>query len=128
MVVSKQCMGGLGVVVALVGIGESAWADSPNCTANPPVPPVVINGKDYNQFFTQSGNLVPASGNWAGGLGSVSASEASTSQVLELISQRRLQASQACTVGFVRINGVCQPRREATPTKSGTKKVAEAGA
>lgn len=36
-------------------------------------------------------------------------SEASTTQVLELISQRRLQETQECPGGFVRIDGMCRP-------------------
>jgi hypothetical protein len=108
-------------VVSLTALGrpEATWAQkTPVCTFPPTNPAVVLNGKDYSSFFTQSANAFSAPTVNAFGV-SASASEASTSQFLELISQRRLQESQACPTGFVRVSGVCQPQ---TNSKKAAKK------
>jgi hypothetical protein len=112
------------VLVSLTALGkhDAAWAQkTPVCTFPPGPPltqPVVLNGKDYTQFFTQSFNAFSAPTVNAFGA-SASASEASTSQFLELVSQRRLQESQACPTGFIRVSGVCQPQ---TASKKAAKK------
>jgi hypothetical protein len=54
-------------------------------------------------------NSAPASVTSAGT--AVSASEASTTQVLEVVAQRRMQETQACPEGFIRIGGTCQQLR-----------------
>jgi hypothetical protein len=40
---------------------------------------------------------------------SISATESSTAQALELIRQRRMQVAEACPTGFTRAGGICQP-------------------
>lgn len=40
---------------------------------------------------------------------SISATESSTAQALELIRQRRLASADACPTGFTRAGGICQP-------------------
>lgn len=40
---------------------------------------------------------------------SISATESSTAQALELIRQRRMQVAEACPTGFTRSGGICQP-------------------
>lgn len=110
------------LALAALGKHQAAWAQkTPVCSFPPTNPPVVLNGKDYSQFFTQSANAFTAPTVNAFGV-SASASEASTSQFLELVSQRRLQESQACPSGFVRVSGVCQP--QTTSKKPAKKKTA----
>lgn len=44
---------------------------------------------------------------------SISATESSTAQALELIRQRRVQVAEACPTGFTRSGGICQPVAQA---------------
>jgi hypothetical protein len=91
----------LSVVLVTAPLGVGAWADPPTCTG--------IDGSYKDTVFTDFGNTYTgATGGWAG-VTQLTGSEASTTQVLELISQRRLQEIQECPNGLVRVDGICRP-------------------
>src|SRR5262245_25215817 len=80
-------------------LGFDAWAETPVCNGR--------DGSSYtDKLFTDLGNAFGAQAAWAG-VSQLSGSEVSTVQVLELISQRRLQQNQDCPSGFVRVDGIC---------------------
>jgi len=64
-------------------------------------------GSAFAQFANGCGGTAAASA--TGGAPSISASEISTSQALELIRQRRVQVAEVCPVGLVNVGGTCQP-------------------
>src|SRR5262245_3949527 len=80
-------------LVAIVALGRSI--------AGPPIAQPCISGSETN--------FSPITTTPAGS--ALSSAEASTTQVLEVVAQRRIQETQACAIGFVRISGTCQPLR-----------------
>jgi hypothetical protein len=69
-----------------------------------------------SQYFTNAGNTVAGSSTPASGT-SISAVEASTSVVTELVAGRRVQEAMACSVGYEKVGGVCQPVRTRTASE-----------
>src|SRR5215470_19157850 len=110
----------LSVACTVAPGGTSAWAaDRPTCTGlgpkdnailhpDPNDPDKITTGPFYTTtLFTDRSNTVTPYGGWAG-VPQITGSEASTTQVLELISQRRIQETQDCPSGLVRADGICR--------------------
>lgn len=92
----------LGVSVAALAAGAvagPAYADPPVCKDKMP--------SNFKTYVASS----------------LSASEASTSQVLELMSQRRTEEAGVCPAGFERVQNVCRPIRP-TAARAPVKKAA----
>lgn len=68
-------------------------------------------GCDVDTYFTNGFNTSSASSSAAGTV--LSAAEASTTQTMELVAQRRAQEAAICPIGYTREGGVCQPIRPA---------------
>ena len=64
-----------------------------------------------SQYFTNAGNLISTPGTLGAAASSISATEASTSVVTELIASRRVQEAKVCSAGYENVGGVCQPVR-----------------
>jgi hypothetical protein len=118
------------IAVASLLSAQAAFAGPPiGCNSNFPSPPAVAASPPAQfqnlPYFTNQGEQ-GASGAASAGT-SVASVEASTSLMTEMVAQRRVQAAQACPVGFVNVDGICQPVRRASERSSTPRPKSSAG-